>query len=252
LSDLLNEGEFRAKLKTNLQEKNHYIMTFLHEEGFEIHQIYHDYLDFAEKLDIDHGTYPYVTSSNTVAGEAATGSGIGPSRLDTVMGVTKAYATRVGEGPFPTELEEKQEEAIREKGGEYGATTGRPRRCGWFDAVAVKYSVRINGLDALALTKLDVLDNLKEIKICTAYKHKGQVLRSFPTETSILEDCEPVCETLPGWGSSTRGARKFKDLPEKAQGYIKKLEEAVGVEVTIISVGAGRKDAIISKNPFTR
>jgi adenylosuccinate synthase len=282
LSDLLDDGNFRRKLKTNLLEKNLYIKTFLHEEGFEMHQIYHDYKDLAEKvapyvtdtslflqeainkkksilfegaqgalLDVDHGTYPYVTSSNTVAGEAATGSGIGPSRIDSVMGVAKAYATRVGEGPFPTELNEKEEKALREKGGEYGATTGRPRRCGWFDAVAVRYSARINGLDGLILTKLDVLDDLKEIKMCTAYKYKGRVLKSFPTEANILNKCKPVYETLPGWRSNTNGARAFKDLPKNAQGYIRRLEGAVGVKVAIISVGAGRKDAIMLKNPFS-
>jgi adenylosuccinate synthase len=281
LGDLLDDDDFRTKLKTNLHEKNQYIETVFREKGYEMHEIYYDYMDFAQKmnyyitdtsvyldeaikqgksilfegaqgtlLDIDHGTYPYVTSSNTVAGEAATGSGIGPGRIDSVIGVTKAYTTRVGEGPFPTELEEKQVEALREKGAEYGATTGRPRRCGWFDTVAVRYSARINGLDELTLTKLDVLDSLEEIKICIAYQYKDQVLKSFPTETRILNRCKPVYETLSGWQTSTQRARKFNDLPKKAQAYIKKLEEAIGVEVTIISVGAGRKDAIISKNPF--
>ena len=189
--DLLNESDFRDKLKSNLLEKNHYLENILHEDGFELQRIYHSYmamassigpyiknaskfLDSAMKdgknilfegaqgtlLDIDHGTYPFVTSSNTVAGEAATGSGIGPSRLDSVIGVCKAYATRVGEGPFPTELSGEQAERLREQGGEYGATTGRPRRCGWFDAVAARYAARINGLDGLVVTKLDVLDNL--------------------------------------------------------------------------------------------
>lgn len=281
VSDLMHDRDFRVKLKTNLLEKNHYIKTILREEGFEMHQIYHDYMEMAEKispyvtdtslflneamgekksilfegaqgtlLDVDHGTYPYVTSSNTVAGEASTGSGVGPSRIDSVVGITKAYTTRVGEGPLPTELEEKGENALRELGKEYGATTGRPRRCGWFDAVAVKYSVRVNGIDELVLTKLDVLDNLEEINICTAYKYKGKILKSFPTETSVLEKCEPVYETVGGWKSSVREARTFNDLPPKAQGYVKRLEEEVGAEVTILSVGAERKETIIKKNPF--
>jgi adenylosuccinate synthase len=234
LSDLMNEEDFRAKLKTNLIEKNHYIRNVLREEGFEMHQIYHDYMEYAEKiapyitdtslflneaikekksilfegaqgtlLDVDHGTYPYVTSSNTVAGEAATGSGVGPTRIDTIVGVTKAYTTRVGGGPFPTELDEKMENALRDLGKEYGATTGRPRRCGWFDAVAARYAVRI-----------------------------------------------PVYETVIGWKKSISGARTLDDLPPKAQGYVKKLEEATGVEINILSVGAERKETIIKKNPF--
>ncbi|HXI09777.1 MAG TPA: adenylosuccinate synthase, partial [Thermodesulfobacteriota bacterium] len=194
--DLLNEVDFRLKLKANLLEKNHYIKNILHEEGFEIHEIYHQYMTLASGiipfirntskfldsairsrrkilfegaqgtlLDIDHGTYPFVTSSNTVAGEAATGSGIGPSRIDSVIGITKAYATRVGEGPFPTELHGPEADRLREQGAEYGATTGRPRRCGWFDAVAARYAARINGLDGLVVTKLDVLDKLDTINI---------------------------------------------------------------------------------------
>lgn len=281
LSDLMNEEDFRAKLKVNLIDKNHYIRNILREEGFEMHQIYNDYMEYAEKigpyitdtslflneaikdkksilfegaqgtlLDVDHGTYPYVTSSNTVAGEAATGSGVGPTRIDTVVGVTKAYTTRVGGGPFPTELDEKMENALRDLGKEYGATTGRPRRCGWFDAVAARYSVRINGIDELVLTKLDVLDNLNEINICTAYKYKGQILKTFPTEASVLEKCEPVYETVIGWNKTISGARTLDDLPPKAQGYVKKLEEATGVEINILSVGAERKETIIKKNPF--
>lgn len=279
--DLLNEEDFRLKLKANLLEKNHYMKTILHEEGFEIHQIYHNYmgvaavlaphikntskfLDEAIKanksilfegaqgtlLDVDHGTYPFVTSSNTVAGEASTGSGIGPSRIDSVIGITKAYTTRVGEGPFPTELSGAEADRLREQGGEYGATTGRPRRCGWFDAVALRYSARINGLDGLVVTKLDVLDTLSELKICTSYIYKGEKLDEFPTELSILSNCEPVYETVQGWLAPTQGIKSFKDLPKKAQAYVKRLEELTGVEVVIVSVGANRDDAIIMKNPF--
>ncbi len=279
--DLLNEAEFRSKLKSNLLEKNHYLKNILHEEGFELQKIYHGYMALAASigpyikntskfldeainkkrnilfegaqgtlLDIDHGTYPFVTSSNTVAGEAATGSGIGPSRLDAVIGITKAYATRVGEGPFPTELRGEEAARLREQGGEYGATTGRPRRCGWFDAVAARYSARINGLDGLVVTKLDVLDNLKEIKVCTGYRHGGKIITDFPTESSVLFKCEPVYQTLPGWQESTQGIKSFKKLPKKAQAYIKRLESLTGVEVIMVSVGANREDVIILQNPF--
>ncbi|MBI5586893.1 MAG: adenylosuccinate synthase [Deltaproteobacteria bacterium] len=279
--DLLNEGDFRLKLKANLLEKNHYIKTILHEDGFEIHEIYHQYMTLAAGivpfikntskflheamgfkknilfegaqgtlLDIDHGTYPFVTSSNTVAGAAATGSGIGPSRIDAVIGITKAYTTRVGEGPFPTELQGAEADRLREQGGEYGATTGRPRRCGWFDAVAARYAARINGLDGLVVTKLDVLDNLDNINICTGYRYNGKVIDDFPTETSILLKCEPVYEAFEGWKAPTQGVKKFDKLPKKAQAYIKRLEKLAGVEVMMVSVGANRDDSIMIKDPF--
>ncbi len=279
--DLLDEEVFREKLKTNLLEKNHYITTIFHEEGFELHQIYYEYMGIAEKivpyitdtslylahaigedksilfegaqgtlLDVDHGTYPYVTSSNTVAGEAATGSGIGPTAIDSVIGVAKAYTTRVGEGPFPTELSEDEEEALRERGGEYGATTGRPRRCGWFDAVAARYAAMVNGMDGLIITKLDVLDDLEEIKICTAYRYGDETLWVFPQDSNILQVCEPVYETLGGWMEDTSSAKRFDELPLKAQRYIRRIEELVGVQVVMVSVGAERKQAITVKNPF--
>ena len=279
--DLLNEVDFRLKLKANLLEKNHYIKNILHEEGFEIHEIYHQYMTLASGiipfirntskfldsairsrkkilfegaqgtlLDIDHGTYPFVTSSNTVAGEAATGSGIGPSRIDSVIGITKAYATRVGEGPFPTELHGPEADRLREQGAEYGATTGRPRRCGWFDAVAARYAARINGLDGLVVTKLDVLDDLDTINICTGYRHNGEVTDDFPTEASILQECEPVYEAFKGWKEPTTGIKKFEKLPKRAQAYIRKLEKLSGVEVMMVSVGARREETIMIKNPF--
>ncbi|HBG47029.1 MAG TPA: adenylosuccinate synthase [Deltaproteobacteria bacterium] len=279
--DLLNEEDFRVKLKTNLVEKNHYIKTILHEEGFEVHEVYHTYMSYAEViarhikdsskflgeaiakkkkvlfegaqgtlLDVDHGTYPYVTSSNTVAGGASTGSGIGPSRIDMVVGITKAYCTRVGEGPFPTELDGAEAEWLREQGGEYGATTGRPRRCGWFDAVALRYAARVNGLDGLVVTKLDVLDKLDKIKVCTSYRYKGAEIMDFPTDGRILSSCEPVYEEVEGWNAPTQGITSFGKLPKKAQGYIRMLEELSGVEVIIVSVGANRKDAIVLKDPF--
>ena len=279
--DLLNEETFRLKLKSNLIEKNHYIKTILHEEGFEVHELYHTYMHYAEViaqhitdtskflsdaiglkkkilfegaqgtlLDVDHGTYPFVTSSNTVAGQAATGSGVGPSRIDKVIGITKAYCTRVGEGPFPTELSGAEADWLREQGGEYGATTGRPRRCGWFDAVALRYAARINGLDGLVVTKLDVLDKLDKIKVCTAYKYKGEIIEDFPTDGGAAAKCEPVYEELDGWNSKTQGITSFDKLPKKAQAYLKRIEELSGVKVEIVSVGANRKDAIIMENPF--
>ncbi len=280
-SDLLSEETFRLKLKSNLLEKNHYIRTILHEEGFEIHAIYHSYMSLAATLtplikntslfldnaaregkrilfegaqgtllDVDHGTYPYVTSSNTVAGQAATGSGFGPSRIDRVIGIAKAYVTRVGEGPFPTELEGEAADRLREQGEEYGSTTGRPRRCGWFDAVALRYSARVNGLDGLVLTKLDVLDDLDSIKVCTGYKYKGKPLADFPTEANVLASCVPVYEEVPGWKARTRGVKSFAKLPKNARSYVKKLEKLTGVKVYMVSVGANREDAIVIKDPF--
>ena len=199
----------------------------------------------ATLLDIDHGTYPFVTSSHPTAGGAATGSGISPKALDFILGITKAYITRVGEGPLPTEMTGPLGETIREKGAEYGASTGRPRRCGWFDSVVVRYAKRINGLDALAITKLDVLDSLDEIHICTHYDYRGERIEEFPGELSILEECEPVYETLPGWKCSTEGTSRLEDLPENARKYIVRLETLCGTPVAMISTGRERTSAIL-------
>ena len=195
-------------------------------------------------LDVDHGTYPYVTSSNTTAGGAALGVGIGPTTLDAVLGVVKAYTTRVGEGPLPTELASPMQEKVRELGGEYGATTGRPRRCGWFDAVVVRYAARVNGLTGLAVTKLDVLDTLPELKVATGYRAEGEVLSDFPPDLGLLAEAEPVYETLPGWQSSTAEARRWEDLPEGARNYLHRIEELTGVPIWYVSVGT-RRDQII-------
>lgn len=195
-------------------------------------------------LDIDHGTYPYVTSSNTTAGGAALGVGIGPTAVDAVVGVVKAYTTRVGAGPLPTELASPLQERFRELGGEWGATTGRPRRCGWFDAVVVRYAARVNGLSGLAVTKLDVLDTLAEIQIATAYRAGGAELRDFPGDLGLLEAAEPVYETLPGWRTPTGQARRWEDLPAAAQAYLRRLEELTGVPLWYVSVGT-RRDQII-------
>ncbi len=197
-------------------------------------------------LDIDHGTYPFVTSSNASVGGICTGLGVGLRAIDRVLGVAKAYTTRVGGGPLPTELSGSLAEKLRESGQEYGASTGRPRRCGWYDAVTVRYAVRINGLDALALTKLDVLDDLDEIRICTAYRYRGETFDEFPSDLSVLAGCEPVYETIQGWRRSTRGTRSLADLPREARAYITRLEEASRVRAAIVSTGSDRDETIFA------
>ena len=199
-------------------------------------------------LDIDHGTYPYVTSSNASVGGVCTGLGIPPRAIGRVLGVVKAYTTRVGEGPLPTELTGDMGNRLRESGNEYGAVTGRPRRCGWYDAVAVRYGVRINGLDALALTKLDVLDSRESIDICTSYTCGGKALNEFPSDLGQLSACVPVYETMPGWTTPTAGVRTFDQLPEAARKYIARLEEVTGVRAAIVSTGSERDDTIIRED----
>jgi len=201
-------------------------------------------------LDIDHGTYPYVTSSNASVGGVATGLGIPPRAIGRVLGVAKAYTTRVGEGPLPTELSGEMGNRLRESGNEYGAVTGRPRRCGWFDAVAVRYAVRINGLDGLALTKLDVLDGLERIDICTAYRCGDRTLTEFPSDVAQLAQCEPVYESMPGWTTPTAGVRDFDRLPASARNYIARLEEVSGVRAAIVSTGSERDDTIVRDPTF--
>jgi adenylosuccinate synthase len=196
-------------------------------------------------LDIDHGTYPYVTSSNASIGGVCTGLGVPPRAINAVLGVAKAYTTRVGEGPLPTELSGEMGNRLRESGNEYGAVTGRPRRCGWYDAVAVRYGVRINGLDGLALTKLDVLDGLDHVEICTSYTCGSRTLTEFPSDLAQLAACKPVYESMPGWSSPTKGVRKWNDLPEAARRYIARLEEVSGVQAAIISTGSERDDTIL-------
>ena len=198
-------------------------------------------------LDVDLGTYPFVTSSSATAGGACTGTGVSPTKIDGVIGVTKAYCTRVGEGPFPSELADATGEAIRERGQEFGATTGRPRRTGWFDAVAVRYAVRVNAPEALALMKLDVLDPFDAVKACTAYRSRGQTLSEFPNETRALAECEPVYEELEGWRSSTVGLTSFGDLPPACRKFIARLEALVGVEFSLISTGPERDQTIIRR-----
>jgi adenylosuccinate synthase len=196
-------------------------------------------------LDIDHGTYPYVTSSNATVGGVCTGLGIGPRSIGGVMGVVKAYTTRVGEGPLPTELHDEMGARLRDSGNEYGAVTGRPRRCGWYDAVAVRYGVRVNGLDALALTKLDVLDGLEDIQICTAYRHGNRTINELPSDVGQLAACVPIYESMPGWSRPTKGARRFDDLPDNAKRYIARLEQVSGVPAVLVSTGSERHDTIL-------
>ena len=201
-------------------------------------------------LDIDHGTYPFVTSSNTTAAAAACGSGIGPLSIDYVLGIAKAYTTRVGGGPFPTELNDDIGKRLADKGQEFGATTGRPRRCGWFDAVLLKHANQINSLSGLCITKLDVLDGLETIKICKAYQRGGKIVDTLPAGADALEQCEPVYEELPGWSESTYGLRSVEDLPTNAQAYLNRLEELTETPVKIISTGPDRDETICLEHPF--
>jgi adenylosuccinate synthase len=197
-------------------------------------------------LDVDHGTYPFVTASNATAGGACTGTGVGPTRIDGVVGIAKAYTTRVGEGPFPTELTGELGEEIRKRGQEYGASTGRPRRCGWFDAVVVRYARLINNLGTLVITKLDVLDSLKEISICTGYRYKGELLKSFPPEIRVLEQCRPEYESVRGWYQKTAGLQEFAQLPRLAQDYIQRLSDLVQAEISVVSTGPDRRETIVT------
>lgn len=201
-------------------------------------------------LDIDHGTYPFVTSSNTVAGQAATGSGLGPGAVGYVLGITKAYTTRVGEGPFPTEQTGKIGEFLGTRGNEFGTVTGRKRRCGWFDAVLVRQAVVANGMSGIALTKLDVLDGLSEIKVCTGYRLDGRVIDYLPASQGAQARLEPIYETLEGWNETTRGARTWNDLPAQAVKYVRHIEELIGAPVAILSTSPEREDAILVTDPF--
>jgi adenylosuccinate synthase len=204
----------------------------------------------AVMLDVDHGTYPYVTSSNTVAGNAAAGSGVGPARIGYVLGIAKAYTTRVGSGPFPTELQDATGKLLGERGHEFGTVTGRPRRCGWFDAAMVRQAVKVGGVDGLVLTKLDVLDGLPTLKICTGYRIGGEVLRRLPASIAAQEAAEPVYEEMEGWSGSTRGARSYAELPAEAVKYVRRIEELVEAPVVLLSTSPERDDTIVLRDPF--
>lgn len=274
--DLHDRPTFESKLRRNIAEKNEILQKIYGTEGLDVEQIISEYLEFDQKvdpyikdvsvylnealkagkkillegaqgtlLDIDFGTYPFVTSSNPTSGGACSGVGIGPTCIDAVLGVIKAYTTRVGMGPFPTEFSDDKGANLRELGDEFGATTGRPRRCGWFDAVIANFAVQVNGIDSFALTKLDVLDTLEEILICVAYKFEGKTITTFPGEIRILENCEPVYETFPGWQEPTSHIRNYDDLPGNAKEYISAIEQLTDTRVAIISVGPGREQTII-------
>jgi adenylosuccinate synthase len=203
-------------------------------------------------LDLDHGTYPYVTASNTLAGNACAGSGVGPTMIRAVIGVAKAYTTRVGEGPFPTELQDEWGERIRERGGEYGATTGRPRRCGWFDAVVVNHSIRVNGVREIVMTKLDVLNDFDTIKVCVGYRAEGKIFHQVPSNLEKLKHSEPVYEELEGWKTEIKGARNFRDLPPNARRYIRRIEALIHTRISMISVGGERDETVGVRNPFPK
>ncbi|HSG20759.1 MAG TPA: adenylosuccinate synthetase, partial [Burkholderiaceae bacterium] len=201
-------------------------------------------------LDIDHGTYPYVTSSNCVAGAVGAGAGIGPGQVDYVLGLTKAYATRVGSGPFPTEQTNEIGQHLAEKGNEFGSVTGRPRRCGWFDAAALRRAIQINGVSGLCITKLDVLDGLSSISLCTGYDTPDGPVGVLPFGADAVEACKPIYETWPGWSVSTAGIRRWEDLPRAAQDYLNRLSEVTGAPIAMVSTGPDRDDTILMEHPF--
>ncbi len=283
-ADLADEALLREKIEANLQEKNPILETLYGHPGFTTEAILAECLRHREilaphiadttrllaewmdegasvlfegaqgtMLDIDHGTYPYITASSAAAGGAATGTGVPPTRLDGVLGVSKAYTTRVGGGPFPTEQGGTAGDLLRARGQEYGATTGRPRRCGWFDAVVLRHAVRINGLETFAVTKLDVLDQCRRVPICVAYRYRGALLRDFPFEERALREIEPIYEEWEGWETSTAGLRGLEELPLKARAYLARLEELVGRELSLISTGAMREETIVLEgSPLVR
>jgi adenylosuccinate synthase len=201
-------------------------------------------------LDIDHGTYPYVTSSNTTIGGACTGAGVGPDNINYVLGITKAYATRVGGGPFPSELFDEVGQGIADRGAEFGATTGRPRRCGWLDIVALRRAVQLNGVSGLCVTKLDVLDGIETLKLATGYRYRGKILDAPPLDVTGYADCEPVYEELAGWADTTRGCRSLEQLPEAARAYLNRVELLAGCPVHIVSTSPEREDTIVVVDPF--
>lgn len=281
LGDLVDSEYFAEKLESVMEYHNFSLENYYHVEAVDFQKTLDEALAYKEHLapmmvdaiqlvddyrtqgknimfegaqgmmlDIDHGTYPYVTSSNTTSSAAAAGSGVGPTQIDEVLGIVKAYTTRVGAGPFPTELDDKNGEHLGVKGHEFGATTGRQRRCGWFDAVLLRRSRQVNGLSSLCLTKLDVLDGLKELQVCVAYEFDGKRVDVAPVGAEKLARCKPIYETLPGWNENTYGVVEFDKLPMNAQSYIKRLEELVAVPMDIISTGPDRDHTMVLKNPF--
>lgn len=278
LSDLLDRDLFVTKVKQNVEAVNDLLVNLYQEEPLDVDAIIEEYLPMADYfeeyacdtveliaeamkadkevlfegaqgtlLDVDLGTYPFVTSSHTIAGGACVGAGVGPSKIDKVYGIIKAYTTRVGEGPFPTEYDAETDEMIRKKGNEFGATTGRNRRCGWFDAVIGKYAMRVNGIDSLVITKMDVLDDMEKIKVCTGYEYKGKVYDTFESNSDILAQMTPVYEEVDGWMCDTSGVRDYADLPQKAKDYINYLKDLLDANVEIVSVGPDREATLFVK-----
>lgn len=281
LMDLLDPEIFAHKLREYLEEKNFILEKMFGEEPLTFDEVYTTYSGYAEilrkyvantslilhkdieagkkllfegaqgtLLDVDHGTYPFVTSSSTCVGGACTGTGVSPREIHEIIGISKAYVTRVGSGPFPTELLDADGEKLRQAGNEFGSTTGRPRRCGWFDAMVVRFAVRVNGLTGVALTKLDVLNDFDTIKICTGYTHEGKPVEDLPANLAVFEKCQPVYEEMPGWKCDISAARRFEDLPERARQYVHRLEELTGCPIVLVSVGPGRDETMILRNPF--
>lgn len=281
IGDLMDRDVFYQKLKTNLELKNRLFATYYNCEGFEFEEIFTKYMALAERirpyvkdteysanqyikegkkvlfegaqatmLDLDHGTYPFVTSSNPTAGGACVGSGVGPRMMSNIIGVVKAYTTRVGAGPFPAEQNNKIGEYLRETGHEFGTVTGRSRRCGWFDSVVVRYAAMLNSLDYLAITRLDILDGLDTINICKGYMYKGIELKEYPESLKVLQDVEPVYEELPGWKTDISGCKSYDELPENARYYVERISQLVGVPLGIVSVGPDRSQTIVLHDVF--
>lgn len=283
MGDLLNPDVLKKKIQENLVEINAFLRRIYHAKGFTVQSIFKEYQVYGERLrphitdvpllldrafasgqqvlfegaqgthlDVDFGTYPFVTSSSSCSGGACTGSGVGPTNISAVLGVTKAYTTRVGGGPFPTELDDAIGEQLMTRGHEYGSTTGRARRCGWLDAVLLRYAVRINGLTSLAITKMDVLDGFKELKICTGYRHRGKLYREMPPDLDALENGRPVYERWEGWTTDTTGITSYKDLPTAAKRYLSRVEELASCPIDMISTGSKREETIVIHNPLLR
>ncbi len=275
--DLLNKKVLEEKIRTNLKEKNNLLKKIYNHAELDVEEIIKEYVEFDKAidryvkdvpaflnnaiaegksillegaqgalLDVDHGTYPYVTSSSPTSGGACTGTGIPPTKINLVFGIVKAYTTRVGYGPFPTELTEDTGEKLRKIGAEYGATTGRPRRCGWFDAFLVKYSATINGIEEAAITKLDVLGSFEEIKICTGYEIQGKLLKSYPTDVQRLSEVKPVYESFKGWNSDISKCRSYSELPPEAMEYLEFIANNTGIKISIVSVGPGREQTFFT------
>lgn len=281
VADLYQPAVFAERVRSILELHNFVLKNYLKAEALDPQKVIDDALSYADRLapmvkdvsaelnramdagkqflfegaqgsmlDIDHGTYPFVTSSNTVAGSASAGAGVGPQRLNYILGITKAYCTRVGSGPFPTELEDAVGEELRKKGNEFGAVTGRPRRCGWFDGAALRRAVQINGLTGLAVMKLDVFDGMEKVKLAVGYKVDGQEVDLMPYGADAAARCEPVYEEFPGWKESTFGVTRWEDLPESARRYLKRLSEVAGCPIALVSTGPDRSQTILLDNPF--